>query len=283
MKRRALTMFILSTAAISGCGGGTGKMPTEISFMRDFDAAKVEAAKRNEPMIIDFYTDWCKWCHVLDTVTYKDSLVIAMSKDKIFVKINAEVDTSLARQFAISGYPTIVLTKPDGTEIDRIWGYLGPTDFYNQVQLYLQGKETLDDYLTRLEDEPENPEYLMTIAEKYASRSLWPKAVEFYNRVVALDMDNKRGLASKATSAIADVHGRAQDYDAAIDDCQEIIKRYTTSPEAENALAMLGYYTAENGDDAGALVIFREYLQKYPEGKESTWVKSRVADLEDKL
>jgi len=282
MKRLLMNATLSALAVLAGCVGSR-KMPTEITFVRDFEIAKAEAIKYNRPMIVDFYTDWCKWCHVLDTVTYRDSIVIAMSRDHVFVKINAEVDTALASQYAVSGYPTIVITKPDGSEIDRIWGYLPPADFYNQVQLYLQGKETLDDYLARLVDEPDNPEYLFTIAEKYSSRSHWPKAMEFYNRIIALDTDNRRGLASRAMSSIWDVHGRAGDHTAAIETCQELMRRFPGAAEVEDALAMQAYYTAESGDGKGALALYREFLQKYPDAKRNAWVKSRVADLEEKL
>jgi tetratricopeptide (TPR) repeat protein len=181
----------------------------------------------------------------------------------------------------ITGYPTIVITKPDGQEIDRIWGYMGPTEFYNQVQLFLQGKETLDDYLTRIADEPDNPEYLMIIGQKYASRGETHKAIEFYSRLSQLDGDNRRGYHAKALAAISDAQSRSKDYKSAIETSKEIISRFPTAPEADAAAAMLGYYTAQTGDEAGALALYREYLNKYPNGQRD-WVQKRIADLEEK-
>ncbi len=160
------------------------------------------ALETNRPMIIDFYTDWCKWCKTLDTLTYKDSLVIGLSLDNVFVKINAEVDTALARKYAVSGYPTIVLTKSNGEEIDRIWGYMPPADFYNQIQLYMQGKETMTDYQNRLQDEPENLEYLSIVAEKYAGKSQYAKAIEINNKIIQLDPENQQGYGYKAWESL---------------------------------------------------------------------------------
>ncbi len=282
MRKLPLVIFALLAAALAACGGGSKPLPTEIAFVTDFNAASAEAAKEKKPMVIDFYTDWCKWCHVLDTVTYKDSIVIDMSRSIIFVKINAEVDTALARRFNVTGFPTIVVAGPDGQEIDRIMGYLPPADFYNQVQLYLQGSETLDDYLTRLQDEPDNPEYLMTIGDKYTGRGDWAKAKEFYNRVLALDTDNIRGLGTRALKAIFEAYGNSGDYKSAIETCQEIITKYPTAPETDDASAMIGYYTSRAGDLKAALELYRAYLEKYPEGR-NPWVKNRVADIEEKL
>ena len=80
------------------------KMPSEITFLTSYDAALTAAAKDGKNMIIDFYTDWCRWCDSLDANTYTDSLVISLTSDNIFVKINAEVDTSLADKYGMKGW-----------------------------------------------------------------------------------------------------------------------------------------------------------------------------------
>ena len=282
MKKLIFTIFSISVVIWSGCSGGPKKLPTEITFVKDFEAAKAEAAKAKKSMVIDFYTSWCDWCDTLDADTFKDSLIIDMSKDFVFVKVDGEADSVMTQKFSVTGYPMVVITKPDGQEIDRVQGYLSPADFYNQVQLYLQGRETLEDYLTRLQDEPDNPDYLMTIGEKYLARSDWQKAIEYYKRVLALDTDNKRNLGSRALKAIGEVYGSSKDYKSAIQTCKDIITRFPTSLEAEDAAAMIGYYTAQSGDEKEALALYREYLQKYPEGR-NAWVQKRVADLEEKL
>ena len=281
MIRKSVISTVMAMAVFVGCGG-SDKGLTQITFHRNFDTAKAAAEKARKPMIIEFYADWSDYSDTLHEITFSDSIVISMSKDIVFVKIDAEEDTVAARRYGIAGYPTMVVTRPDGREIDRIWGFLTPNDFYNQVQLYLQGKETLEDYVARLEDEPDNPEYLILIGEKYAGRSQWPKAVEFYNRVLQLDLDNRRGLGSRAMAAIFDVHARANDFKATTDVIDELIRRFPLSPEAEMAVAMKGYYTALNGDERGALALFRQYLDKYPGGRQ-TWVLKRVADIEEKL
>jgi thiol-disulfide isomerase/thioredoxin len=282
--KRAYLFAILAILAIAfGCQMKSKPLPAEIPFLYDLETAKIEAAKSKLPIIIDFYADtgWCQHCADLDTLTFKDSLIISMSNDFIFVKINVEVESALADRFGVTGYPTIVVTNPDGSEIDRIEGYMDATEFYNQVHLFLQGKETLDDYLARLEDEPGNPEYLLTIAGKYFGRTQYSNSIEFYHRVIALDPDNRRSYASRSWEGICMVQAATKDYKTAIATCQDIITRYPTSREADNASAMLGYYTALTGDEKGALAVYRDYLQKYPEGR-NQWVQKRVADLEEK-
>lgn len=278
-----ILLSILAVLVFAISCGSEKPVPANIEFQTDLDVARELARDSDSPMIIDFYTDWCSSCKKLDTVTFVDPLVRGMSRDNIFVKINAEVDSILAKEFAISGFPTIVITRPDGEEIDRIWGYLPPTDFYNQVQLYLQGKETLDDYLSRLEDEPENPDYLSMIGEKYASRSRYDEAIEYYEKIVALDSDNEMGYVAEAMASIHDTQARAGDYRGAIATCEKIVRMFHGKEEADNAAAMIGYYAAKLGDTKKALIIYRVYIEEHPEGENVEWVKKRIADIEDEL
>ncbi|MEE9553246.1 MAG: thioredoxin domain-containing protein [candidate division Zixibacteria bacterium] len=281
MKINSLLGALSVILVIVSCGERE-KTFTKIEFETDFRTAGMKAAESDKPMIIDFYTDWGEWCDSLDANTYVDPLVMGMSADNIFVKINAEVDTNLARDFGISGYPTIVITKSNGEEIDRIWGYLPPTDFYNQVQLYLQGKETLIDYLSRLDDDPDNQEYISIVAEKYTSRREFEKALDYYGRVLKLDPDNENGQKIEALGSMYDVKGRAKDYDGAIETAESLVQQFPDTEQADDARAIIGYYTNKKGDSNEAMKLYRAYLESYPDGENASWVKKRVADLEDK-
>lgn len=279
MKNSLLALSLLSYLACFACKGKE-KIPTEINFLTSYDSARAAAEQSGKNMIIDFYTDWCRWCDSLDANTYTDSLVISLSAENIFVKINAEVDTVLADRFGVSGYPTIVITRPGGEEIDRIWGYLPPTEFYNQVQLYKQGRETLEDYLARLVDEPENLEYLSMVGEKFDSRSMHDSAASYYEKIVLIDKDNEDGYAGKALASLHESQSRAKDYKAALATCMRLLQLYPDTPEADDAAAMLGYYTAKDGDTVEALKLYKGYLKMNPESENAEWVEKRIADLE---
>lgn len=283
MRYKILSSILVISVIGLSCGSEKKPLPAEIEFQTDFETARELAVDFDRPMIIDFYTDWCKSCKTLDTVTFVDPLVIGMSLDYVFVKLNAEVDTALAQEYAISGFPTIVITKSNGEEIDRIWGYLPPTDFYNQVQLYLQGKETLEDYLSRLEDEPENLDYLSMIGEKYASRSRYDEAIEHYGKVISLDSENEKGYGARAMASMHDTQERAKDYKRAIATCEKLFRMFKGTEEADEAAAMVGYYTAKQGELKRALKIYRIFVEEHPESENAEWVKKRIADLEDRM
>ena len=64
----------------------------EVEFIKD-DWAKASAAaqEQNKPIFIDFSTDWCGWCKVMDNKTFSDPEVIKFMNDNfICLKVDAE-------------------------------------------------------------------------------------------------------------------------------------------------------------------------------------------------
>lgn len=71
------------------------KNPTEIQWtsMDDIESLVQTTPKK---VIIDVYTDWCKWCKVMDKQTFQNSEVIdVLSPTYHMVKFNAEQKTPI--------------------------------------------------------------------------------------------------------------------------------------------------------------------------------------------
>jgi thioredoxin-related protein len=147
-----MTLWLVIGVAFFGCQKKKA-VPTEITFQSDLRSAREVARAEKKPLLVEFYKTGCSWCRKMDDSTFTDKIIIELSDKILFLKLDAGIDTAEAARFGVTYYPTVVLLKPDGDEIDRLVGYYPPADFYNEIQLYLQGRETLEDYLTRLQDE----------------------------------------------------------------------------------------------------------------------------------
>lgn len=109
-----------------------------------FDAAREKAATEHKIVFIDFYTTWCGPCKELDATTWQAPAVVALLSEKaISLKIDAEMERDLAERYHVDAYPTLLLLKPDGTEIDRIVGYREPAKFMEEFNAALAGKTAL--------------------------------------------------------------------------------------------------------------------------------------------
>lgn len=276
-----LAIFAFASIFV-GCGGDEGDMetPAGIAFVTDYNTALSQAQANNQKLVIDFYTDWCQWCKKLDTETYVDPAVVAMSNNMVFAKINAEVDTMTAQKYKVTGYPTIIVANSDGTEIDRVAGYLPAEDFVAQVNDYLKGIGTLDYYLSVV-DTVETPQVLMKIADKYAERASYEEALQYYKDVIDLDPKNDSGFTSEAKMQLAYIDLRNERFDEAITGYKNYIKEYKGDETVPDATLWLAVAYRKKGDTASAIKTFEGFLKDFPDNGDTTYALSQIDKLKN--
>jgi len=134
-----LTVWLLSLASVFT------PTPSEGPFQDLTVDQALAAAKRDKKVVmIDFFTTWCLPCKKLDKTTWTDPEVQKWLADNtVALRLDAEKESELAKKHRIEGYPTMLFLTPDGTEIDRIFGYKEPKDFLSQAKDALAGKNAV--------------------------------------------------------------------------------------------------------------------------------------------
>ncbi len=88
----------------------------------DVEAAFALAKAENKPLFLYWGAEWCPPCHLIKATVFKKRKFVERSR--LFVPVYLDGDTESAQrygeQFAVMGYPTVVVFDPDGTEIIRI-------------------------------------------------------------------------------------------------------------------------------------------------------------------
>jgi len=99
-----------------------------------------ETAASGQPVILDFYADWCIPCHELDQFTYSDPKVVEALKHFRKVKVDAtsadsEETSEVIRRFDVFGVPTVVFLDRKGQEVSdlRMNGFVPPEEFLKAV------------------------------------------------------------------------------------------------------------------------------------------------------
>jgi len=113
-----------------------------------YDAKKVTEARENgQPVLLDFYADWCIPCLELDRNTWTDQTVVQKTKDLVRMKVDlthfdSPESESLRKQYNIGGVPTVIFLRADGSEAvdSRIIGYIPPKEFLETLEQALEGR-----------------------------------------------------------------------------------------------------------------------------------------------
>lgn len=137
------------------------------NFTLSFNEGLEKAANENKNMIVDFYTDWCQWCKVMDEKTFNNEEVAKKLKDKfVTVRINAEDPNStstfqghtfnnieLTRAFRVTGFPSLGFISPEKEVITVMPGYI-PADKFIYILDYVdqkcwEKKMSLDEFMKK--------------------------------------------------------------------------------------------------------------------------------------
>jgi len=105
------------------------------------DLARRTAAARKSLVVVDFYTDWCGWCQVLDRDVYPDPAVRRELDRTVFLHLDAEREgVGAARRYRVDGFPTILFLSPDGREVGRIRGFYPAPAFAQRARAILDAR-----------------------------------------------------------------------------------------------------------------------------------------------
>jgi thiol-disulfide isomerase/thioredoxin len=99
-----------------------------VTFLHDYAEAQALARREGRVLFIDFETTWCGPCKLMDEWVYTADDVVDASEPFIAVKVDGDDHPELAKSHEVSGYPTMILTSPEGEELGRASGYVNVAD-----------------------------------------------------------------------------------------------------------------------------------------------------------
>jgi thioredoxin-related protein/predicted negative regulator of RcsB-dependent stress response len=231
----------------------------EVNFTGGSYADVLAKAKaENKTVMIDFFTDWCKWCVELDKKVYTNPEVAGFANTyQINWKIDAEKGegVDLAKKYNVSGYPTIVFVDANGDEVDRIIGYLPAKDFLALMKEFAEGK-TVTSLKKGLESNPNDIEANLRLGKRSLELGNIDDAKKYLGKVTELDPKNEKGFTDDAEIYIAQISNN-------IENIAAVIKKYPESNLAKQANLFLAEISMENNDYAKADEYYKNLISKY--------------------
>ena len=121
-------------------------LPTKASADGDIfadltlEAALAKAGETDKMVVIDFFATWCGPCKQMDKETWPHEDVVAwVEKHAILIKVDVDIEEALAKEFNITGMPTVVFLKADKSEISRFSGGYPASEFVSFGNKVLSG------------------------------------------------------------------------------------------------------------------------------------------------
>ena len=97
---------------------------------------------------------------------------------------NEEIGNQYFKQYNCQSVPHLLFVDSEGREVDRIIGFLPPTEYLLRIEDIALKRNTLSDYLLQYKNGTENAAIIAGIALKYEDRKENDKAAKFYSILI---------------------------------------------------------------------------------------------------
>ncbi|MDO4433889.1 MAG: protein-disulfide reductase DsbD [Alysiella sp.] len=115
-----------------------GQKMSDVQVLKD-KINQMLADQSGQPVLLDFYADWCVSCKEMEAKTFNQSSVQAAIPMERLLKIDVTANTpehrDLLKEYGLFGPPGLFILKTDGSRSEALLGYVPPDEFiawYNE-------------------------------------------------------------------------------------------------------------------------------------------------------
>ena len=203
---------------------------------------------------------------------------------------NDEIGNQLYKEYNCQFVPHLLFVDSEGNEVDRIIGFLPPTEYLLRLNDIINKRNTLDDYLARYNRGNLNSDIIAAIATKYEDRKENDKAAEFYSILIknypdptsALYQNGKFFLATHEfikgnDNALRDYVKNNPDSDFIIDAYRKMTRHYANIEEREKELVAYEEMLSIFPNDPGVLNSYAWRMAEIETNLDDALIKIRKA------
>ncbi len=279
MIKRILFYLVIIGALIllSGCA----KEIPGIDWVEDLETGKELAQAEDKPLMVYYSADWDELSEKFEKDVLTDTDVRAAIDKIIAVHLDSDVNEETAKEYGVSAFPTVIFYTHEGDEIDRIVGYVEAKDFLAILNDVIDDKlETFKEMLKREEENPDDLQLRYEVAEYYMESTRIEKAAVRFRSIATDDPENKSGLVPSSMIYLGFCNMINNDPGGAITVFNEVIEKYPDTDEERKAQLYIGdcYRIMDELDKS--LEQYKMVAETYPGTEEGEIAEQNVAEME---
>jgi thiol-disulfide isomerase/thioredoxin len=210
-----------------------------IVWEKDFKKAQALARKTGKPMLLDFTAVWCKPCLAMDKEFWILDDVAKAVKPFIAVKLNFDIEQTLASKYGTNAIPYVVFTDPLGNMVTFRRGFGSK----NVKELNLIFNEMPKDFSALLpayeavETDKNNGTAWLQIADAYRGANIIRLSCDFYKKALKTTVIQNDAEKKERIMAIVGINYYSiRDYEYASDNLNDYLKTFPQGKTRETVL-----------------------------------------------
>jgi thiol-disulfide isomerase/thioredoxin len=256
--------------------------PPTIRWEKNFDEALKKARKAGKPVIVDFWADWCAWCHRLDKNTYADPWVARKAQEFVAVKVNTEgsrKETDVAVRYHVTSLPTVVFLSPEGRQLFRMNGYQGPGQFPRTLEGALQAARTVMSWEEALARDPDDPRALLALGSHLFDQEYFDESRDLLQKAVARDLEAGLDERRRARMLLAIIEHVTRNFGEAERLVKEALSLKPGPEDQPKLLFVLGRTYLSSGRQAEGVATFEVIVREYPQSPAAAKARESLVNL----